>query len=87
MSITTLYNVKLYNNTTDELDVNMIFDTKEKADEVFSHIDAKITAAYGRRYNAYYNLFIDKLYVIDDVDFAKNMVDESLQFEIGDENE
>ena len=86
MNITTLYNVKLYNNTTDELDVNFVLDTKEKADELFNHIDAKIAGAYGRRYNVYYNLFIDKIYVVDDADFAKHMVDESLQFEIGDEN-
>lgn len=83
--IDTLYNVKLYNNTTDELDVNFVLDTKEKADELFNHIDAKIVSVYGRRYSTYYNLFIDKIYVVNDVDFAKSMVDDALRFEITEE--
>jgi hypothetical protein len=84
---TTLYNVMLYNNTTDEIDINFIFKTKEEADSLFSHIDAKITKAYGPRYNSYYNLFIDKLHVADEVEYTKHLVDDALRFEVEDEDE
>lgn len=75
------YNVKLFNCTTDEIDVDFVFRTKEEAEIIYNNIHCRLNDQYGQRYHGYYNLSIEKFPVITDVEYAKYMLDDALVFD------